>query len=116
MNFRKFFFVSACAMLLASPAMAQTTTTDTDPGHPRVNEVDQRIQDQQSRTANGVDTGTIASPQRAAADEARDSHVANEARRDEAANNGHLTKQEQRRMNRQLNRNSKHIYTQKHNQ
>lgn len=115
MNIKKLLVISGFALVLAAPAMAQDTTPVTDPGHPRVNEVDQRIQNQ-DRTDQGVATGQIASPARAGADETRDARISNEAAKDEAANNGHLTKAEQAKLNRQLNGNSKKIYRQRHNQ
>ena len=102
-------------MALTGAAQAQDTGVP-DPGHPRVNEVDQRLQDQQNRTDTGISNGQIASPQRAGADAARDTRISNAARRDEAAHNGHLTKRNQRQLNRRLNRNSKHIHQQRHNQ
>jgi len=93
-------------------AMAQTSTQTTDPGHPRVNEIDNRLQDQQNRVNAGEAAGKI-TPTQAARDDARDEKVSNELSADQAKNNGHITKAEQRKMNRQLNRNSKKIHKQK---
>jgi hypothetical protein len=84
-----------------------------DPGHPRVNEVDQRLEDQKKRIAEGVRNGTLTK------EEARqmlhnDARIANRERQDMAANGGHLTKQEQQNINKALNKNSKKIYNEKH--
>jgi hypothetical protein len=95
--------------MLASPVFAQAVE---DPGHPRVNEVDQRIQNQENRTDAGIHQGTI-SPRQAKRDERRDAKVQRRAARDEAKHNGHLTKKEQRHLNKELNHNSKDIHKQR---
>ena len=45
----------ACSAFIGAQAMAQDTTI---PGHPRVNEVNHRINNQQRRTDNGIANGT----------------------------------------------------------
>jgi hypothetical protein len=58
-------------LMLAGSAVAQTSTTSgtgpgvVDPGHPRVNEVNRREQNQQNRIANGMKSGKL-SPKQAA--------------------------------------------------
>lgn len=94
----------------SASAMASDTTV---PGHPRVNEVNQRIDNQQARTAKGLANGTITGKQ-AANDERRDANIAQRASADEAKHNGHLTKAETRRLNRAENRNSRAIHRQRH--
>lgn len=94
-------------LLAAAPALAQDV-----PGHPRENEVNTRLENQQNRIANGVADGQINAKQ-AARDSARDARVAREESRDEALHNGHLTKAEQTKMNRQLNKDSAHIHEQR---
>lgn len=107
-------------MLFAGFAVAQTSTTSgagpgvVDPGHPRVNEVNGREQNQQNRIANGLKNGTLNSRQ-AANLEKRETAVQNREKADMAAHNGHLTKAEQRGINRQQNRISRSIYKDKHN-
>ena len=105
-----FGFVLASA-LSAGTVMAQDAAV---PGHPRVNEVNQRLDNQQNRINNGVANGTMGNAA-AARDEKHDANIAQRESRDEAAHNGHLTKGEQNRLNRSENRNSRHIYRQKHN-
>ena len=97
-----------CATLGVSSAMAQTV-----PDHPRVNEVNQRLDNQQARINQGLANGTMTEKQ-AAHDEAHDANIAKRESVDEAKHGGHLTKAEQNRLNRAENRNSRRIYKQKH--
>jgi len=96
------------AALGTSMAMAQTV-----PDHPRVNEVNQRLDNQQARINQGLANGTMTGKQ-AARDEAHDANIAKRESVDEAKHNGHLTNGETRRLNRSENRNSSRIYRQKH--
>jgi len=107
-------------LLLAGSASAQTSTTTSgagpgvvDPGHPRVNEVNQREENQQQRIANGVSSGKL-SAQQTSNLEKREASVQNREKKDMAAHNGHLTKAEQKGINRQQNRTSNSIYKDKH--
>jgi hypothetical protein len=98
--------------LIACSAWATSAIAQDVPGHPRVNEVNQRVNNQQNRTANGVAQGTITGKQ-AANDEKRDANIAQRESADEAKHNGHLTKGETRRLNHAENRNSRHIRRQR---
>jgi hypothetical protein len=106
-------------LMLAGSASAQTTTTSgagpgvVDPGHPRVNEVNGREENQQQRIANGVQSGKLNARQTANL-EHREASVQNREQRDMAKNGGHLTKAEQRGINRQQNRISRSIAKDKH--
>ncbi len=106
-------------LMLAGSASAQTSTTSgagpgvVDPGHPRVNEVNQREENQQQRIGNGVKNGELNAHQTANL-EKREANVQNREQRDMAKNGGHLAKAEQRGINRQQNRISKSIYKDKH--
>jgi hypothetical protein len=97
------------AAMISGQAMAQTDV----PGHPRVNEVNNRLDNQQNRINNGVKNGTMTQGQ-AARDETRDANIARRESVDEAKNGGHLTKQEQHNLNHAENRNSRDIHRQKH--
>ncbi len=106
--------------MLAGSASAQTSTTTSgagpgvvDPGHPRVNEVNRREENQQQRIGNGIKSGKLNS-QQAANLERRETSVQNREKRDMAEHNGHLTKAEQKGINRQQNRISKSISEDKH--
>jgi hypothetical protein len=106
-------------LMLAGSASAQTSTTSgagpsvVDPGHPRVNEVNRREANQQKRIGNGVESGKL-SAQQTANLEKREASVQNREQKDMAKNNGHLTKAEQKGINRQQNRISRSIYKDKH--
>jgi hypothetical protein len=109
-------------LMLAGSASAQTATTTSgagpgvvDPGHPRVNQVNGREENQQQRIANGVQSGKLNSRQTANL-EKRETSVQNREQKDMAKNNGHLTKAEQKGINRQQNRISKSIAKDKHSQ
>jgi len=116
---KAFLVLAASGLLMVGSAPAQTSTPAAagpgvvDPGHPRVNEVNQREENQQQRIANGVQSGKL-TPQQTSNLEKRESSVQNREQKDMAKNNGHLTKGEQRRINRQQNRISKSIYKDKH--
>jgi hypothetical protein len=110
--------LAAGSLMCAASAVAQNNTSGAgpgvvDPGHPRVNEVNRREQNQQNRIGNGLKNGTLNSKQ-ATNLEKRETSVDNREKRDMAAHNGHLTKAEQRGINRQQNRISKSIYKDKH--
>jgi hypothetical protein len=108
-------------LMFVGAAAAQTQDSNTsgagpgqvDPGHPRVNEVNAREQNQQDRIANGLKNDTM-TPGQAALVENREQHIENQEKADMAAHNGHLTKGEQRQLNKEQNRTSKQIYKDKH--
>ncbi|GAB2558985.1 hypothetical protein [Rhodanobacter koreensis] len=102
------------AVFASGAAMAQAATDTTVPGHPRVNEVNQRLDNQQNRIQKGVADGQVNAKQEAR-DEKHDSHIAQRESADEARHNGHLTKQEQRNLNKSENKNSKRIHRQRTN-
>jgi CRISPR/Cas system-associated endoribonuclease Cas2 len=103
-------------LLFVGSAAAQSATDNTsgagpgvqDPGHPRVNQVNGREAHQQKRIGNGVANGTLTSKQ-ATHLEKRETAVQKREKADMAAHNGHLTKAEQRGINRQQNRISRSI-------
>jgi hypothetical protein len=97
-----------CTAWVSTAALAQEV-----PDHPRVNEVNQRLDNQQARINQGLANGSMTGKQ-AARDEAHDANIAKRESVDEAKHNGHLTKGEQNRLNRSENRNSRRIYRQKH--
>jgi len=104
------FVVSAA--LASGAVMAQTTPQVTDPGHPRVNEVNQRLDNQQNRIQKGVADGQINAKQEAR-DDKHDANIAQRESADQAKHGGHLTKQEQRNLNKSENKNSKRIHNQR---
>jgi uncharacterized lipoprotein YajG len=108
-------------LMVAGSAAAQAQTSNTsgagagqvDPGHPRVNQVNGRETNQQNRIANGVKNGQL-TPGQTARLEGGEQRLQNNEKKDMAANNGHLTKQDQRQLNWEANHMSKRIYKDKH--
>jgi hypothetical protein len=100
------------AVLASGAAMAQAAPQVSDPGHPRVNEVNQRLDNQQNRIQKGVADGQINAKQEAR-DEKHDSNIAQRESADQAKDGGHLTKQEQRNLNKSENKNSNRIHKQR---
>ena len=81
--------------------------------HPRRAEVNGRIRNQQRRIHEGVKNGTMTKEE--AKSERKDLRgVKREERSMVKANGGHLTKEETKDINGQLNKNSKDIYNDKH--
>jgi len=101
--------LAAAATIASSVAMADDPKV---PDHPRVNEVNQRLDNQQNRIQNGVASGKLNAKQ-AARDEKQDSNIAQRESADEAKHNGHLTKGEQHRLNKSENHDSRRIHDQK---
>jgi len=84
-----------------------------DPGHPRVNEVTQREENQQQRISQGVASGKLTAGETAGL-EKKEQKIQKEKVADMAGDKGHLTKAEQRQLNKQQNHVSHRIYQEKH--
>lgn len=104
----RFSMIALIAALACGVAVAQGSPQDRVPGHPRVNEVNRRVDNQQQRIDKGLANGTI-TPTQAARDETHDANIAQRASADEARHHGHLTPRETLRLNHAENRNSHHI-------
>ncbi len=106
-------------LMFVGSAAAQNSNTSgagankVDPGHPRVNQVNRRETRQQNRIANGVKNGKL-TPGQTAHLEKGEQHLQNNEKKDMAKDNGHLTKANQRQLNREANHMSKRIYNDKH--
>ena len=102
--------------LLAGSAVAQSGAGPGvyDPNHPRVNEVNQREQDQQNRIAQGIKSGQL-TPGETSRLERQENRIQRNERRDMRRDGGHLTRADQARLNREENHVSRHIYADKHN-
>lgn len=86
-----------------------TPVTDTpamDPGHPRINEVEKRIDKQEKRVDSLEDAGKITSEQ-AYKDKERLAKQEEKLKEDAEKHNGHITKGEQHRLNKSLNKNNR---------
>jgi len=107
-------FVGAAAAQSATSANASGAGAgQVDPGHPRVNQVNRRETNQQKRIGNGIKNGQL-TPRQAAHLEKGERRLQNNEKRDMAANNGRLTKKDQRQLNREANHMSKRISKDKH--
>ena len=93
----------AVALSARVPAQAEET---------RVDEVQQRIDNQEARINQGVNKGQI-TPKEAAGDEARVAQIENQLHHDEAEHGGHITSAEQAQLNHELNASSAAIYSQR---
>ena len=82
------------------------------PGPGRINQVDQRMANQQNRIDAGLANGQM-NAQQAFRDERQDANIAARENRDEAMHGGHLTAQEQQNLNRSLNHDSNRIHYQR---
>jgi len=106
-------------LMVVGSASAQTSTTSgagpgqVDPGHPRVNQINGRETNQQNRIANGVKNGQL-TPGQTARLERGEQRLQNNEKKDMAKDNGHLTKKDQRQLNKESNHMSKRIYADKH--
>jgi hypothetical protein len=115
---RRFVLAAAAGSLLFCGAAWAQTAAGAGPGvaesgHPRVNQVDAREATQQQRIANGIASGSL-NAHEAARLENGESRLQHRESADLATHGGHLTKPEQRRLNRQENRLSRRIAVQKH--
>jgi predicted transglutaminase-like cysteine proteinase len=113
--------LAAVGLMVVGSASAQTQTSKTsgagaghvDPGHPRVNQINQREANQQKRIANGVKTAKL-TPRQTARLERGEQRLQKNEKRDMAKDNGHLTTKDQRQLNREANHMSKRIAADKH--
>lgn len=83
------------------------------PGHPRVDQVNNRVRNQHARIQQGVKSGKITQAQANQLYKQRH-QIKTEERSMRAQDNGHLTKGDQKVINHQLNQRSKEIYNEKH--
>lgn len=111
--------LAASGLFVIGSAAAQTNTSGAgaghvDPGHPRVNQVNRRETRQQNRIANGIKNDQLRPGQTARLERGEQRLQRNQKRDMAAANNGHLTRKDQRQLNREANHMSKRIYNDKH--
>ncbi len=101
---------AALVLFLATPSFADTRWEQT---HPRRDQVNDRLANQNRRVDNGVRSGKL-SPQQARQLHKEDHAIRTEERADASLHGGHITKGEQRQLNRQENQVSRQIYSEKH--
>jgi len=93
--------------LMGGIASAQTP-------YPHPHGINQRLRDQNARIEQGNDSGQLTRREDRHLDR-RDDRVQRQERRDRRTDNGHLTADERRHLNGELNRDSHAIYQGKHN-
>jgi hypothetical protein len=111
--------LAAGGLMIAGSASAQAQNISgagpgqVDPRHPRVNQVNRRETLQQNRIANGVKNGQL-TPGQTRRLERGEQRLQDNEKKDMAKDQGHLTKQHQRQLNREANHMSRRIAADKH--
>ncbi|MBV9849157.1 MAG: hypothetical protein JO250_05655 [Armatimonadetes bacterium] len=102
----------AAATALGSLLVAGTASAAVPYPHPH--NVNQRLRDQHARIRQGIRSGQLTWRETRNLDR-RDARVVRQEQRDRFFHNGHLTSGERRQLNHELNRDSRAIYRDKHN-
>ena len=102
--------LAAATLFVASPSFADSRWEQT---HPRRDQVNDRLENQNRRIHQGERTGKL-TPQQARQLHREDHAIRSEERTDASLHGGHITKGEQRTINRQENQVSRQIYREKH--
>ena len=103
-----FLTLLACSLTALSFAQGPGHQKTNIPNHPRVNQVNHRIDNQEKRINTQRKDGNITKSQ--AQQDRRNLKAVNQEKRDmRKQDNGHLTKADQKALNQQLNSNSKKI-------
>jgi hypothetical protein len=110
MNFKAITLAATFAIVPAA-LVAQTTATTTPVRPPTIN---QRKENQQDRVAQGVKSGQLTAGETARL-EHQEAGINKEERGMRAQDNGHLTAQDRKTLQRQQNVESRRIYKDKHN-
>jgi hypothetical protein len=109
--FTKHVVAVAATLLFAGAAYAQDTTTP--PEHPK-GEVNRRLENQKDRIEAGIADDQL-TRREAARVERHDKEIQAQEKKDRQENGGNLTNKEKRQLNRELNRNSREIARERHN-
>jgi hypothetical protein len=102
--------VTLALLTIAAPSFADGNW---DANHPRREQVNDRLANQNRRIDNGVKSGKV-SPQQAQQLHRQDHAIRTQERVDAASHGGHITKPEQRQINREQNQTSRQIHNEKH--
>jgi hypothetical protein len=110
--------LSAVLLALMLPLAAQTAPnavqSSPTPPIPKPPTINQRLENQQDRIAQGIKSGQLSAGE-AANLETKEGAITNEVKADRQANGGKLTQAERAQVNHQLNHTSRQIYRDKHN-
>lgn len=116
MNSRKMPWLIALAFVAslgAASAFAETKSQEWKENHPRRAQVNKRLKKQNKRIKEGVKDGKLTKEQAQQLHQ-EDKAIRQEERADAAKHHGHITKAEQRQLNKEENKASKDIYKEKH--
>ena len=105
---RKALILSVSALLVGLAGAARADETKWDKDHPRREEVNKRLENQNARIHNEVKEGEM-SKAKAAKLHKEDHQIRQEERAMASQNGGHITKQEQKTLNQQENAVSRKI-------
>lgn len=112
MSIRRALMCGAALLILGAPgAFAQTSSNPAPATKPTIH---QRKVNQQKRIGQGVRSGQL-TPRETARLEHQQKSINHEERNMRKADDGHLTKQDRKTLNRRQNRASRNIYRKKHN-
>jgi hypothetical protein len=103
--------IVAAALLTSTGAFAQETQWQKD--HPRRTEVNKRLENQNKRIQQGEKSSQL-TPGQAKQLHREDKNIRKEERHMAAKDGGHITKQDQAKLNHQENKVSKQIHAEKH--
>ena len=93
---------------------AQEPTATPDEKHPRVEQVKERQEKQADRIEAGEKSGEIDKHEAKKLDK-KEKEIQDEKKKDREKHDGHITKEEQEKLNRQQDKRGKKIYEDKHN-
>jgi hypothetical protein len=111
MTMKPIVLAAILALTPSAALFAQTTPTTPATPPPTIN---QRKEDQQARIAQGVKSGQLTAGETSKL-EHQESGINKEERGMRAQDNGKLTRQDRKTINRQQNQESRRIYRDKHN-
>jgi hypothetical protein len=110
-NLKSFATLAVLVGLVSSVSVAHADNQkkkNWDKNHPRRAEVNKRLNNQQKRVDQGLSSGKL-TDQQANKIQNQDQHIRQQEQRDAAQNGGHITKREQRQLNREENGVSREI-------
>jgi len=110
----KTYYIAGAALIALIGMGLTPLRADANPTHPRVHEVNHRLKDQHGRIAQGVKSGQLTRHETASL-RAKDARVRYQEHRDRLAHSGHLTHNEYKHLNKELNHDSRSVYRDKHN-
>lgn len=105
--------ILATALILIATSVVVHAEESFRKEHPRRSEINRREREQRERIREGVKSGKITKEQ-AAQMRKDEAAIKAEERADVKANGGSLTKDQQQKLNQELNQESKKIYDEKH--